>query len=364
MRARGLHHELLAAALLVPAAAACQGLDRQVAGIDGSVQFHFAARAGVCGDGSSYFRAETGGSYTTMGGFGDGRDQCAAGPVHVVLVRYGRETVKIETYAGPLVNDSLGGRDLGAVPAREAAAYLLGLAGKLDGRPARDAILPAMLADSTTVTPALLALATDHSRSRDVRRSAISWLSRRRDEAGGVGAGATERALEKLVQDAGESESIRSAALGTIGSLDRGEGIPVLIGFAGDAESWLSHQAFQSLARSGDPRARAWVRQQVKRSDLTDENRATAIQGLGDDYATEADFKMLRDLYPTLNSDRTRDAVVSAVASAGGSENTSWLLALANSPTETAQRRRRAVSLLSRSDDPGIRAALTKMVDH
>lgn len=350
-------------ALLLPSLAIGQGLDRRVASVDGSVQFHFAARDGVCGNGRSFLRAEDGGYYTSMGMDGT-RDECAKGPVRVVLVRDGREIVKIESFAGPLGGDPADGRDLGVVSAKEAASYLLGLSGTLDGRPARDAVLPAMLADSTVVTPQLLAIAQDPSRSRDIRRSAISWLSRRRAEVGGVGAATVSRTLDKLVRDRSENESIRQQALSTINALDRGEGIPSLIGFAGESDEWLSKQAFATLARSGDPRARQFTREAIKRGSLSDDNLVAAIQGLGGDYATETDFKMLRELYPSLNTDRARDALLNAVANGGGSQNANWLLAIATSATEPAARRRRAMTLLSRFDDPRIKEALKGMVEH
>lgn len=355
---------LVVAALAVAARpAAAQNLERRVAGAaDGPVQFHFASRDGVCGNGKTFMRSEEGGFYFSYND-GNGRDTCAPGPIRVVVVRAAREIVKIETYAGPLANDPSGGADLGAVPAREASAYLLGLAGTLEGRPARDAMLPAMLADSAQVTNALLQLARDQNRSRDIRRSAISWLSRRRDEPGGVGASAVVRTLDGFVRDRSESETIRSGALGTIANLDRGDGVPTMITYAGDADSWLSRQAFSTLSRSGDPRARQFVRSALGRSDLSEENRVSAIQGIGGDQASGADIRMLRDLYPSLNSDRERDAVMSAVANAGGTENTSWLLAIARSQTEPAARRRRAVSFLSRNDDPKVRDALKDLVE-
>ncbi|MES2307037.1 MAG: UPF0147 family protein [Gemmatimonadota bacterium] len=351
------------AAAIAPAAGA-QTLERRVAGAaDGPVQFHFAARDGVCGNGRNFMRAEDGGYYMSYNNDGNGRDACAVGPVRVVVARAGKEIVKIETYAGPLANDPEGGADLGAVSTREAAAYLLGLAGTLEGRPARDAMLPAMLADSTQVTSTLLALAKDQSRPRDVRRSAISWLSRRREESGGVGAAGVARALDQLVRDRNENESIRTAALTTVSGLDRGEGIPTLVTYAGDADSWLAKQAFSSLARSGDPRARQFVRAAIKRTDLTEESRVTAIQGIGGEQATGSDIRLLRDLYPSLNSDRERDAVLSSVANAGGNDNATWLLAIAKSPTEPANRRKRAVSLLSRSDDPRVKDALKELIE-
>jgi HEAT repeat protein len=353
-------------ALLAASSLPAQSLDRRIAQSDGeTVQFHFTARESVCGNGRSYFRADDSGWYGNFGsGDGGGRnDVCAAGPVRIVLTRAGRDVLKIETFAGPLFVDPAGGKDLGAVPAREAAAYLLTLAQTLDGRPAREALLPAMLADSAVVTPTLAQIVRDQSRARDVRRSAISWLSRRRGEPGGLGAASVAKVLDGVVRDRGEGEGVRQQALSTIAGLDRGEGIPELLRYAADRDSWLSKQAVSTLSRSGDPRARQFVRESLKRTELSEEQRVAIIHGIGDDYATSADLRLLRDSYPALNSDRERDAVIQVVAQAGGNDNTAWLIALAKSPTETVQRRRRALSLLSRSDDPQLRDALKSLID-
>jgi hypothetical protein len=350
---------------ITPTVAACQSVDRLVASAgDGTVQFHFAARDGVCGNGRNFYRASELGYSSSYGNGMNGDESCIKGPVRAVIVRAGREIIKIETYAGPLANDPDGGKDLGAVPARDAATYLIGLAGTLEGRPARDAMQPAMLADSAVVTPQLTLLARDPMRARDVRSSAISWLARRRAEQGGVGAAAAQRTLDAIVRDRNESETIRRQALTTLGGLDRGEGIPLLVAFAGDADSWISKQALQSLANSGDPRARQFVRTAVRRTDLPEESRAAAIRGIGNEYAVASDYKLLRELYPTVNSDQERNAIINTVANAGGSENADWLLALARSSTEPASRRRQAVNALSRNDDPKVRDALKGLVDH
>lgn len=348
---------------MIPAIAAGQAIDRRIADAgSGTVQFHFAAREGVCGDGRGSYRAAEPGYYTS---FNSGMDDatCAVGPVRVVLVRAGGEIVRIETYAGPLAADPDGGKDLGQVAARDAASYLLGLAGTLDGRPAREAITPAMLADSAVVTPQLMQLARDQARSRDVRASAIGWLARRRGEPGGVGADAAVHALDGIVRDQGESESIRRNALSMIGNLDRGEGIPLLIGFAGESDAWIARTAISSLANSGDPRARQFLRDALQRKDLAPDSRTTVIRGVGNEYATAADIKQLRDLYPRVDSDQDRNAIISAVGSAGGSVNTDWLLDIARSSTETVARRRQAVSALSRSGDPRVTEALKSLVN-
>ncbi|MES1259574.1 MAG: HEAT repeat domain-containing protein [Gemmatimonadota bacterium] len=347
-----------------PAAVSAQAVERLVAGAgEGTVQFHFAAREGVCGNGHNFYRATDVGSYMSYSSSG-GDDTCAKGPVRAVIVRAGREIVRIETYAGPLSNEPDGGRDLGAVSSRDAASYLIGLAGSLEGRPARDAMQPAMLADSAVVTPQLLRIVGDPTRSRDIRTSAISWLSRRRAEAGGVGAATVQRTLDGLVRDRNESEQLRRQALSTLGSLDRGEGVPLLIAFATDADTWIAKSAFSSLINSGDPRARQFVRDAVKRNDVPEDRRADAIRGIGNEYAVPSDFKLLRDLYPSVNSDQERNAIINTLANAGGTENTNWLLTVATSSTEPASRRRQAVSALSRSDDPRVKERLKGIIEH
>ena len=356
----------LAVALVVGASAAVacgQGLERRVSGVgDGAVAFHFASRGTVCGNGRSFLRIEEDGFY---GNWNESTqmEPCAAGPVRVVVVRAGREIIKIETYAGPLRADTTGAHELGAVPARDAAAYLMTLAATLDGRPAREAILPAVLADSAVVTPSLAAIVKDQGRSRETRRSAISWLARRRNEAGGIGAAAADRALDQLVRDRAENETVRSAALSTVARLDRGDGILPLMAFAATPDAWLSRKAFSSLASSGDPRARQFLRDALKRSDLSEEQRTETIRGLGNEYGAASDIAIIRGLYPQLNSDRERDAVISTIVNAGGTENMQWLLGIAKSPTEPMQRRRKVLSQLGRLDDPRVRDALKEMIE-
>jgi HEAT repeat protein len=350
----------------LPLAASAQTLASRVAAAgDAPVQFHFAAREGVCGDGRNYFHADDDGWYGSFSYSSDGvrNPPCQSGPVRVVIVRAGRDVVKVETYAGPLMPDQGAAKDLGAVSSREAATYLLSVAASAEGRPAREALMPAMLADSAVVTPTLVQMVKDEARGRDLRKSAISWLARRRAEPGGVGAATVARTLDQVVRDRNENESVRQQAMSTISRFDRGEGIPTLIGFAGDADHWIARQAFQNIARSGDPRARQYIRDAVKKADLDEEMRTEAIRGIGGEYSTGADLKLLRDLYPSLNSDRERDQLISVVAQAGGTENSTWLLGIAKSSTEPIARRRRAVSLLSKFDDPRVKEALKDLID-
>lgn len=138
--------------------------------------------------------------------------------------------------------------------------------------------------------------------------------------------------------------------------LDHGAGIPPLIELAranltGD-RTWLSKESLSALARSGDPRARDFLRDVVQRGDVPDEVLYTAIRGLGTEYATGRDADLLRRLYPKLTGDRSRDAVLSVIAEIGGTENTRWLLSVARDESTPIQTRRRALSYAARAGVP------------
>src|SRR5688572_1149432 len=106
------------------------------------------------------------------------------------------------------------------------------------------------------------------------------------------------------------------------------------------------------LASSGDPRARAYLRQAVQRDDLGEDALAIAIRALGQQYSTQQDATLLRSLYPRLNSEKSRDAVLTSVAEVGGAENVKWLLDLARNETEPSARRRKALDSAARAGAP------------
>ena len=339
-------HALLPAGLLLAVAAtgSAQSLASRVASApDGAVQFTFAARAGVCGNGRSFLSTGTG-SY-----FGSWDDRarpepCEAGPVRVVITRADRMTVGVETFVGP-VQAAQGIADLGRVSPREASDFLLGLAASADGKPGRDAILPAALADSVDVTPALLALARDKARAREARRSALSWYGRLSADRGADATRRAADALAAIARDGEDSQPVRSQALSSLARIEDGAGVPLLITLTGNAgDAWLAREATGALARSGDPRARQHLRALARRADLPDDVLASAVRGIGREYATAQDLAFLRELYPRLTSDGARAAVIGAVADAGGAENTAWLLGLVRDASAPVQMRRRALS--------------------
>jgi HEAT repeat protein len=272
--------------------------------------------------------------------------------VRVVVDRADKLPLSVQTYVGPADSTLRGVTDLGHVSGQVAADYLLSLSAKVDGRAGRDALMPAMLADSANTSTQLVAIAKNTALPRETRRSALSYMGRSTDGMQTIPVAVTEPILA-IARDETDNQSVRQQGLAVLGRLDHGAGIEPLIQLSQQNQStWLAKESMSALARSGDPRARQYLRTAVKRTDLPDEVLTVALRALGQDYATAQDAALLRQVYPTLTSDRSREAVFSALADMGGSENTKWLLALAQDGNTPIQTRRRAVDAASRAGAP------------
>lgn len=351
-------HIALAAAFVAAAGrqTAAQSLESRInSAPDGRVQFSFAARPGVCGNGRTYYSTSPGNfngiSYTS---YGDGyrTEPCVAGPVRVVIDRADRLPLSIQTYVGPPDSTARGVTDLGRVRGQEAADYLLSLAGKVDGRAGRDAIGPAMLADSANTSSTLVSIARNTSLARDTRRRALDYMGRSTDGMNVIPASVTDPILA-IARDETDNQSVRQGALSVLGRLDHGAGIPPLIQLSQQTGStWLARESMQTLANSGDPRARQYLRTAVRRTDLPEDVLRVALRSLGQQFATAQDAALLRDVYPTLRSDAARESVFSALAEMGGAENVRWLLGLAQNGDATMALRRRALDAASRAGAP------------
>jgi len=203
-------HLLLAAAIVAAtvSSASAQGIGSRVDGApDGRVQFSFAARPGVCGNGRTYI--QTGPNSVTgtinysanmYGNFNDAMraDPCVAGPVRVVVDRADKLPLSIQTYVGPPDSSLRGVTDLGKVRSQDAADYLLSLASKIDGRAGRDALFPAMLADSANTAATLVTIARNTALPRETRRSALSYMGRSTDGMQTIPTAVTEPILASL----------------------------------------------------------------------------------------------------------------------------------------------------------------------
>lgn len=235
-----------AAALVLAAAATAEAqslASRAAAAPDGKLRMSFAARPGVCGYGENIVSTR----HTA-----DWESACDPGPVRVVLSVLDGRVTGVKTYVGGRWRPAEGvATDLGMVSAPRAADYLLSLAAKLDGRAGKDAILPATLADSAAVWPALLAIARDTSRPRETRKAAVFWLGQ------AAGKAATE-GLESLALDRSGDRAVREHAIFALSQRPHVEGVPALIRIARThPDPALRKKAIFWLGQSEDPRALA-----------------------------------------------------------------------------------------------------------
>ena len=234
----------LGALLALPPVLRAQALAQRVASLgDGRLRFSFAARSGVCGSGHGI---------TIMNDDDDEwESDCTPGPVRVSLRVRGGNVAHANTYVGGRWRGAEPGTtDLGAVPARQAAADLLALA-EVSRTDAEELVTAATLADSAVVWPELLRLARRTELPLETRKQAIFWLG----QAAGT---AAMRGLDSLAGDRGGNLEIRKQAVFALSQRPADEGVPALIHIARTSpQREVRKSALFWLGQSGDPRALA-----------------------------------------------------------------------------------------------------------
>jgi hypothetical protein len=247
---------VLAALGLVAQGAAAQSIASRVARVsNGTVRMTFAARPGICGSGNS-IRSSNGRGRTTWGdNWNNSPDvewetDCSLGPARVVIDKRGGEPTDLRFYVGgrwrPAASDVV---DLGTVPAREAADYLLSIVQSDRGSIGRKAIFPATIADSAEVWPTLIKIARNPDLPRESRTQSVFWLG----QAAGDAATAN---LNSLVLDNSVDREVREQAVFALSQRPRDEGVPALIAVAKtNKDPEIRKKALFWLGQSGDPRA-------------------------------------------------------------------------------------------------------------
>jgi hypothetical protein len=316
------------------------------AGPDGTVTFRYASRPDVCG-GPGLLRVGAAGgpgevAWRWAWHEGAGAATCDPGPARVVLVRSGGTLASLRVGVG--VPAPAGATDLGALPAARAAGMLLEVAGRAEGRVAREALVAAALADSADLAPGLLALARDSTRPRALREGATGWLGR---ELAGTGTGLVP-ALADLARDPDAPRGVRTRAVTALGH-GGASATAALIELTRGADVEVARAAVGALGRSADPRAREAVRHAAAGPDLPERGGVRSLCALGGPGATAADLAALRGLWPALGGSAARGAVLDALADHGGSGNASWLLGVAEDAGVAIGDRTRAVRAAERA---------------
>lgn len=247
---------VLAALALFAASAAAQSIASRVARVsNGTVRMSFAARPGICGSGNSITHSNGRGRTIWGNDANRSRDvewenDCSTGPARIVIDRRDGEIADLRFYVGgrwrPGGTDVV---DLGTVSAREAADYLVSIAQTERGSMGEKAILPATLADSADIWPALIKIARNPDLPRSTRTQSVFWLG----QAAGDAATAN---LKDIVVDNGVDREVREQAVFALSQRPREEGVPALIAVARtNKDPEIRKKALFWLGQSHDPRA-------------------------------------------------------------------------------------------------------------
>ncbi len=225
---------------VLPRYLAAQTLEHRVAAVaNGTVRMTFADRAGVCG--------QAGNGIIMVRETEEWQADCESQPVRVALRVQGQRVFSMRTYVGGHWRPDTAATDLGTVRPQEAAVYFVGLSERAEVT--GDPLLPATLADSITIWPALLRVARKTSTPGETRSRAVFWL-------GQAAAAAAGQALDSIAGDDRGDREVRKQAIFALSQRPREEGVPALIRIArSNADLQLRKTALFWLGQSEDPRA-------------------------------------------------------------------------------------------------------------
>lgn len=216
----------------------------------GTLRLEFRARPGVCGSGHSMSFNWSDRSRRN----GEWESECEPGPVRVAMDLTDGAPTALRFYVGGKWGAAGTATNAGVVSASDAAAWFVRLAETGTGKVAREAITVSTLADSATVWPALLRMAKDANRERELRKSAVFWLGQAASDATAT--------LNGLAEDETGDIEVRKQAVFALSQRPNGEGVSALLTIARSRlDARVRRQAIFWLGESGDPRAVAYFEQ-------------------------------------------------------------------------------------------------------
>ena len=329
----------------IPSLVAAQDIAERVRQVgNGTLRMSFAARAGVCGDGGD------------MVGFGralyiwpsiesHGRwdaPRCVPGPARVAVTVDDGRPVSVRTFVGGGWSARASATDIGTVPAAQAAGYFVSLAAGGDGRLSRDAILPAVIADSADVAPDLLRLGRDRQRPTETRSRALHWVGQL------AGASAIDPLLA-IARDDDERRGVREASVFALATIPDGAGVGALIGLAGtDGDDWLREKAVFWLGETDDARATELLQRLALQGSADVDLRKAALFSLG---RSRMPIEQLVGLYARLNGDELREHFIFVLSQRREDAALEKLIDIARRDPN-ANMRKKALFWLGQSDDP------------
>jgi HEAT repeat protein len=171
----------------------------------------------------------------------------------------------------------------------------------------------------------------------ELRRSALFLLANK----------GTEENTNLIVQLA-KNDTVRSVRLRAIEVLSRMPGdaaISALQQFMNDNDEQVQAAAVRSLMRSDNPKARAAMRMSlIDKRDAPERQRVEAIRSFDRDNTSPEDAAYLRGLFGRAGeSDRVKEAIISAIGNIPTEENMKFLMDVAQNQNETSSIRATAL---------------------
>lgn len=270
---------------------------------DGVIRLSFAVREDVCSQGDGI---------TWSSGDAHWEPVCGTGPARVVIERRVGTIKDIDTHVGGRWRANADVVDLGAVPAREAAEYFLGIARSADDDVAKDAMFAAAIADSVSVWRDMMSIAEDESVSMEARESGLFWAGQLGDE--------------------------------TV--------VGMLVGFIRSSQrETLRDRAVFGLSQNKSDAALRALQDIVSDKGAASSLRERAIFWLGQRRGVSHTY--LRNLYGSLSDIDLKERVIFSVSQRATDEDWGWLIARAASESEPMSLREKAIFWAGQSRHEG-----------
>jgi HEAT repeat protein len=274
--------------------------------------------------------------------------RCVDGPARVALTVRDHKVVGVRARVGGTWSSAASGvTDLGRVAAPDAAAYFIGLAGQIDDGKRQNSLLAAAVADSANVAPDMLRLARTTTLPRETRRRAVTW-------AGVLGDASMVAPLTELARasdgdrtsadDVGPGNGLAGAAVGALGMIPDGAGVPALMTLARNGSETVRKAAVFWLGQRDEEQPHALVRTVAGDDKETEAVRRAAIFALSQgDGASSADFDFLKSLFDRTPSEKLKEQVLFSVSQRESWDGGRWLLDKARDESQPMEVRRKAV---------------------
>jgi HEAT repeat protein len=208
--------------------------------------------------------------------------------------------------------------------------------------------------DPESTTPILRRLLARRDEcSASLRRAALYLLGRRSD--------ADAMNLVMAAAKTDPDLRVRAEALRFLAAMPGDQPIATIEEIArAPGNDQLQRAAVAALGRSDSPRARQSLRAIIERTDLNENLRATALASVNSERSAE-NGSYLRSIYPKLETPRLKAAAIRGIARAGGQDNEQWLLSVVRNPNEQVDVRAMALRYAGVSTIPI--ADLVRMYD-